>query len=142
MESFSNGQPSSQEKALYTGAPMPCQCDLNGDTIFISSIIGFFGGMGHGIKVFKDSFESYYILYIDDVKPYKHNLTDSVFTDNLSVLSKYQTLRLTEKPVFKSGQHLTGLLTFTSKDFYERPVGDKIDTNYVRGKMFFTCQVK
>ena len=142
MESFENGKPASQEKALYTGAPMPCECVFSRDTIYISSIVGFFGGSGHGIKIFKDSFESFYVNYTDDVKPFKYNLTDTSFTDNLAVMSKYQTLRLEEKPAFKIGQQLTGLLTFTSRDYYAQSIGDMMDTQYVKGKMFFTCQVK
>src|SRR5688500_3781247 len=76
------------------------------------SAIGFFGGMGIEMKLFQNYFQSSYYLYIDDVKPYKYKLSDKDFTHELFLKSKFQSLILNEQPKFKSGQQITGYLTF------------------------------
>jgi len=142
MQSFSNGSPSSQDSALYIGMPTPCYCTLDKDTLNVKIGIGFFGGMGFETKIFDHSFRSNYFVYTDDVKPYKYNLSDKDFTDNLHLPNKYQSLILNEKPTFQPGQQLTGYLTFTSPSWYETAVKNQLDTNYVQGRFYFTCLIK
>ncbi len=62
------------------------------------------------IKIYKEQFRSDYLFYIDNVKPYKYQLTDTAFTDNLALLSKFQSLTLDQPPSFTPGQQLTGYL--------------------------------
>lgn len=141
-QSFSNGKQSSQDSALYTGMPTPCYCSFDKDTLNVKVGIGFFGGMGFETKIFKNNFQSDYFLYIDDVKPYKYNLSDTDFTGSLYLKNKFQSLVLNEQPTFKAGQQLTGYLTFTSSNWYEKSFGDNIDTNYIKGRLYFTCLTK
>jgi hypothetical protein len=142
MQSFSNGKQSTQDSALYTGMPTLCYCSFDKDTLNVKVGIGFFGGMGFETKIFKNHFQSNYFLYIDDVKPYKYTLFDKDFTDNLYLKNKFQSLVLNEQPTFKAGQQLTGYLTFTSSKWYENSFGDNIDTNYIKGRLYFTCLTK
>jgi hypothetical protein len=142
MQSFSNGEQSSQDSAIFTGMPTPCYCSFDKDTFKVKVGIGFFGGMGFEIKILKNSFQSNYFLYIDDVKPYKYNLSDKNFTDNLYLKNKLQSLILNERPTFKAGQQLIGYLTFTSSKWYENSIGKNIDTNYIKGRLYFTCLTK
>lgn len=141
-QSFSNGKQTTQDSALYKGMPTPCYCSFDNDTLKIKVGIGFFGGMGFEIKVFKNYFQSNYFLYIDDVKPYKYNLSDKEFTDNLCMRNKFQSLILNEEPTFKPGQQLTGYLTFTTPNWYENSFGNNFDTNYIKGNLYFTCLTK
>jgi len=137
MESYSNGKKAPQDSAFYQGLPTPCYFEMTGDTLVFRVGIGFFGGMGVEIAIFKNKFQSSYFLYTDDVKPYKYNLSED-FTNNIRLKSKYQTLILNEQPTFKAGQQLTGYLTFTSPVFFERSL-QNLDSNYVKGKLYFTC---
>lgn len=130
-----------KDKIDKDGFSAQCDCGIFKDTLFINSGIGFFGGAGLSIKVFGNNFQSGFYEYIDDVKPYKLTLT-SEYTDDIFVESKYQYLQLDKQPNFKIGQQLTGYLTMTSKEFFENRFGEKLDTNYVKVIMRFTCLTK
>ena len=141
MQTFKNGKLSSQDSALYKGMPTPCYYTFNKDTITISVGIGFFGGMGFQVKIFRDHFYSNYFLYTDDVKPYKYNLNDKEFTSELYLKNQFQTLIFGAKPTFKPGQQLTGCLIYTSPTYYETAAG-ALDSFYVKGKLYFTCETQ
>ncbi len=141
LQAFENGKPAKVDSAFSRGMPAPCECQVKKDTVFVSMGIGFFGGMGFNVAVFKNSFQSSYYLYIDDVKPYKGNLKDS-FSNDLTVKSKYQYLILDNQPTFQEGQQLSGYLTMTSQNYYENSYGNHLDTNYVVSKIYFTCSTK
>lgn len=141
-QSFSNGKQTTQDSALYKGMPTPCYSSFDNDTLKIKVGIGFFGGMGFEVKIFKDNFQSNYFLYTDDVKPYKYNWSDKEFTDNLYMRNKFQSLTLNKQPTFKPGQQLTGYLTFTTPNWFENSIGNDIDTNYIKGSFYFTCLTK
>lgn len=66
----------------------------------------------------------------------------SEFTDNISVVSKYQYLQLDKEPNYKVGQQLSGYLTLTSNNYFSNNYGEKLDTNFVKAKMKFTCITK
>jgi hypothetical protein len=114
------------EKIESDEIPSLCDCGLLKDTLFINSGVGFFGGAGLSIKIYNDEFKSSFYQYIDNVEPFK-----------LSINSE-----LDKQPDFKIGQHLTGLLTLTSNNFLVNRFGEKIDTNAVKVKMYFTCITK
>jgi hypothetical protein len=135
MENYNNGNQQTGDSAIS----MPCSCFVDKDTIFISMIIGFFGGVGFDIKLFGNNFESNFFIYTDDVKPYKPDLLDTVFYSQLSVKNKFQSLVVDKKPTFKTAQQITGYLTFTSKNFYEKAIYNSLDTAYVKGRLYFIC---
>jgi hypothetical protein len=141
LKAFENGKSATVDSAFYTGMPAPCECLVKDDTVFVNMGIGFFGGMAFNIVITKSDFQSYYYLYIDDVKPYKASLKDS-FSNELTVKSKFQHLIIDHKPTFQEGQQLSGYLTMTSASYYEYSYGQKLDTNYVSGKVYFTCTTK
>ena len=120
---------------------MPCHCNLNGDTLQISMVVGFFGGAGFELQLYKDKFRSNFLLYTDDVKPYKAHLSDTAFSSEVRAESRFQFLVLDEKPAYKPNQQLTGYLTFTSNRFYELSAG-KLDSSYVIAKIYFTCNTQ
>jgi hypothetical protein len=120
---------------------MPCRCALNGDTLRIFMILGFFGGAGFELQLYKDNFRSHFILYTDDVKPFKGHLSDTSFSGEVRPESRFQYLVLDEKPAYKRNQQLTGYFTFTSNRFYEQSAG-KLDSSYVTAKVYFTCNTQ
>lgn len=136
VESINDG-----DKIGKDGFSTLCDCSISMDTLLISSGFGFFGGVAIIVKVFANDFQTDFNEYTDDVKPYKLTL-ESEFTDNITVESKYQYLKFDQQRGFKIGQQLTGFLTLTSKDFFEDDYGEKLDTKYVRVKMYFTCLTK
>lgn len=143
LKEVSNGKENikDEDKIEKDGFSTFCDCGVFKDTLFINSGIGFFGGVGISVKVFSKQFKSAFYEYIDDVKPYKLN-KNSEFTDNISIESKYQYLLFDSEPTNKEGQQLTGFLTLTSNDFFENRFGEKLDTNYVKAQLKFTCKTK
>jgi hypothetical protein len=142
IDVYRNGKVQSKNSAFYEGLPTPCTCELGQDTISITVGLGLFGGLGFDIKVYADKFQSNFFEYTDDIKPYKTNLSDTAFSSQVYQNSKYQSLILDSKPTYKSGQQLTGLLTYTSNNFYEKISDTQLDTSYVTGKIYFTCNVQ
>lgn len=142
MNFYTNEKLSVADSSFVTGFPTQCQCLTDKDTLFISMGIGFFGGLGFNLKLVNHNFYGSFYEYTDDVKPYKSDLNDTAFYDHVEVQNKYQSLILSEKPTFQSGQQLTGYMTFTSKYFYEKKYGNQLDTNFVTGKLYFTCKTR
>jgi hypothetical protein len=104
--------------------------------------VGFFGGIGFTIKIYENSFVSSYYEYTDDVRPYKVNLNDTAFYSSVTVDNRCQSLILDKEPSHKQGEQITGYLTYTTKEYYERKNVDRLDTIYVSGKIYFTCNTK
>ena len=126
---------------LKKGLATQCDCVTRNDTIFISMAFGYFGGGNFNITIIKNSFTSSYSQYIDqNLKLFKTKITDD-FSDNFKVDNKFQFLILDKKPSFKKEEQLTGYLTFTTNHYFEDKV-DKLDTNYIKGHLFFTCKTK
>src|SRR5262245_58769426 len=128
-------------KKFPSAEPMPCGCAIRSDSLLIGTGIGFFGGRFYEIGLSKNEFESGFYIYTDDTKPFKSSLSDS-FSSEAKVKSKYQYLILSEKPTFKPGQQVTGLLTFTMHPLYEDQQNGRLDTTVVSGKLYFTCKTK
>jgi len=126
---------------LKKGLATQCACVTKNDSIFINMPFGLFGGGNFNINIFKNGFTSSYSQYIDDnLKLFKTKIADD-FSDNFSVDNKFQFLILDKKPSFKKDERLTGFLTFTTNYYFEKK-GDKLDTNYVKGHLYFTCLTK
>jgi len=141
LTEVSNGIETIKDKDEKDGISTFCKCEMNKDTIIIYSGVGFFGGAAISIKVYNDQFRSSFYEYADDVKPYKLN-KNSEFTGEISVDSKLQYLQLDKKPTYKIGQQLTGYLILTSNEYFENRYGEKLDTNFVKVEMRFTCETK
>ena len=142
LKSFTNNKLDSGEFFRQDNFPMPCDCYVKNDTIFVDMVIGFMGRNGINIKIFGKKFQSDFFDYSSDDKIYKLNPDDTAFASIAIAKSKYQSLILTEKPTFESGKQITGFLTFTSNNWYERFVGDTLIKKHVSGKLFFTCLTK
>lgn len=142
LESYTNNKLDSGDFSKRESLPMPCTCTISGDTVYVNMGIGFFGGTGFDIILFKNQFSSNYFVYTDDVKPFKSNLSDTSFTDFAVAHSKYQALILNQKPTFQPSQQLTGFLTFTTNKYYTHRWGNNLDTTHVTGKLYFTCNTK
>jgi|JI10StandDraft_1071094.scaffolds.fasta_scaffold447124_1 hypothetical protein len=142
MNFYTNGKLSEIDSAFIKGFPTPCECLIDKDTMFVSMGIGFFGGLGTNLKVFRDRFIGSFYEYTDDVKPYKTNLNDTAFSNYVLVPNKYQHLTLSDMPTWQSDQQLSGLMNFTSNDFYEETYGHVVDSKYVTGKIYFTCKTR
>jgi hypothetical protein len=140
-QTWENGKPAEQDESLSTGMPMPCRCYVSNDSIIIDMSIGFFGGASYEILVMKDSFQSQFVTYADNIKPYKSHRDDTAFSGEAVAKSKYQHLLLSEKPTFRPGQQLTGFLTFTTYPYYEEKFGS-LDSIYEAGRIFFTCATR
>ncbi len=142
LHSFKNGQlQSGGDSNLVTGLPAPCMCYIKKETIFIKTWTGFFGAMGFEIKIFKDEFNSQFIIQIDQPDTYKVNLSDKKFTGQAIVNSRYQNLTFLTKPNFKLDELLTGSLEITTNNYYEKKY-NSIDTLSVSGKIYFTCMTR
>jgi hypothetical protein len=141
MQSDPNHKLYSNEKD--EGFSAPCTCVIRGDSLFINTNIGFFGGNGFNLLLYRDSFQSEFYLYTDDVKPYKSSLSDTAFSEQAVAKSKFQFLIVDKKPTYKAGQQLTGYFTYTSNRFYElnsyAPNATSVDSSYVTGNIYFTC---
>lgn len=91
--------------------------DLKGDTVSITGYFGMTAGLGYQVVLFKDtcivaSFSK------TDVAIYKLQLSDSA-SFGISIPCKKYELTLSEKPTFKKGQVIDGIISLTSEDFYE-----------------------
>lgn len=128
------------DSCFQKGLPAFCDCFTSADTLFISTGAGFFGGFGFYITVEKNSFESSFYEYIDDVKPYKSNLSDTAFTNVIHVKNKYQYLIFEGKPAFKPDEVVIGQLFYTTKPYYEEDNSLNLRNIFVKGKIFFTCR--
>jgi hypothetical protein len=138
MTRYTNGNPGRGDSVLA----FPCFCAIENDTLYMSMVVGFFGGDGLWIKLNGKDFESGYLTYTDDVKPYKTDLSDTAFYGIIYVNSRFQNLVINKKPTFKTGQQLSGHLTFTTRNYYEKNIGTQLDTAYVAGRLYFTCHTR
>lgn len=137
LTAYENGKQERMDSIFKLGMGTPCSCLVNKDTIFINMGIGFFGGMALKMEITRKGFQSNYYEYMDSEEIYKLTPNGN-FINNIDVKNKYQYLILDKHPVFEDNQKLNGYLTFTTPDYYEKS-HEKLDTNYVSGKIYFTC---
>jgi hypothetical protein len=140
LQTTRNNKPESEGLDTTTGIPAICICYTYKDTITIKPGIGFFGGMGLIIKVSKNDFNSRYFLFIDQDDTFKSKLSDKKFTGQIVVDNSYQKLVLLKKPDFSLGEQITGLLDFTTYNYYEKRNQNTVDTLSHIGKVYFTCK--
>jgi hypothetical protein len=141
LYAYINGElQKNSDSSFQKGLPAFCDCFTSADTLFISTGAGFFGGFGFFITIEKNSFESSFYEYIDDVKPYKSSLSDTAFTNVVHVKSKYQYLILERKPAFKPDDIVSGQLFYTTDPYYDDGNSTKLQEIYIEGKILFTCR--
>lgn len=141
-DEFINEKKQLKDTSLNHGLAVPCQCYTKSDTLYIKMEIGFFGGFAFKIKIYGENFESGYLEYTDDVKPYKSNLNDTAFYSYAQVNNKFQYLIIQDKPTFTIGQQIMGLLTFTTNNYYEKTPPNSLNTIFLSGKIYFTCKTR
>jgi hypothetical protein len=142
IESYTNDKLNERNTTEDKGFSTSCECYLDKDTLNINMTIGFFGGAGFKLQVFRKSFEASFIQWTDAEEAYKSDLNDTAFYDHAIVKGKYQYLILNDKPTFRSRQQLIGYLTITSNNYYEQSSENSLDTNYVTGKLYFACKTR
>jgi hypothetical protein len=142
LEEFKNGESQQVDSGFDTGLSAPCMCYLNNDTINIKTFVGFFGAFGFLIKIYKDDFNSQYIVSIDQDETYKSDSSASKFSNQAVVKNKIQKLILSTKPNFKLDEQITGVLEFKTNDYYEKVNETSVDTLFETGKIYFTCKTR
>jgi hypothetical protein len=96
---------------------------LDGDTINITGFMGMFAGFGYQIALFKDTCIVRHFMK-SDAEIYKLNKTDSL-TFGVSVPCKTYKLTLTNKPSFKKGDIVEGVIELMSDEYYEVANGNE-----------------
>lgn len=139
---YRNGNLQLRDSLLENGFPTACTCFTDHDTVFVRMNLGFFGGLGFNIDITEHNFTSGCHIYTDDNASFKASPEDTVFQNHIRCESKFQHLVLNNKPEFKPGQHLTGFLKITTKEFYEKKYQQSLDSVYISGRIYFTCRVK
>ncbi len=142
MNSYNNGKINPRDTAFHLGLPIPCDCTVSNDSMFVFMNFGFLGGFGFNIGVVGNKFQSQFFEYIDDVKPYKISISDTVFNNYIQVDNTTQSLILDKKPTFAIGQQITGFLTFSSSTYVEKTTANSLENKYVSGYSYFTCKTR
>ena len=88
------------------------------DTIHIIGFAGMFAGFGFYLDLFKDSCSITHLAK-SDAEIYKMNKSDTILTFGLSVPCPQKNLTLVNKPTFKEGEIIEGILELTSQDYWE-----------------------
>jgi hypothetical protein len=96
---------------------------LDGDTINITGFMGMFAGFGYQIALFKDTCIVRHFMK-SDAEIYKLKKTDSL-AFGISVPCKTYKLTLTNKPTFKKGDIVEGIIELTSDEYYEVANGNE-----------------
>lgn len=96
---------------------------LHGDTILIAGFMGMFSGFGYQIELNKDRCSIHHFVS-SDAKIYKLKTTDSL-AYGISVPCKSSKLTLIEKPIFKKGEIVSGIIELKSEEYYEVTNGEE-----------------
>ena len=91
---------------------------IKNDTIHIIGFAGMFAGFGFYLDLFKDSCTITHLAK-SDAEFYKLNKSDTALTFGLSVPCPYKNLTLVNKPTFKEGEIIEGIIELTSSDYWE-----------------------
>ena len=91
---------------------------IKNDTIHIIGFAGMFVGFGFYLDFFKDSCTITHLAK-SDAEIYKMNKSDTTLTFGLSVPCPHKTLTLVNKPTFKEGEIIEGIIELTSQDYWE-----------------------
>ena len=104
------------------GKPLDCytQSVLSNDTIYITGHM--YGDIGYGflLALFKDSCILTSFAYSDSAI-YKYNKSDTTLLAFIPVPSSTQKLTLSNTPLYKEGEIVSGLVELESKAFYSGP---------------------
>ena len=140
MSDYENGTMDEGDGPVQSSVPSYCFMDK--DTLFISMGISWTSGYAFNVKIFGDQFQGSYYLQADgNEKPYKLS-TRGPGLNEITIKNKYQSLILDKKPSFKPGEQINGYLTYTTDTYYEKGDENKLNAEYVSGKLYFTCTVR
>ena len=101
--------------------------ELSGDTINITGFAGMFAGFGYQIALFRDTCMVRHFAK-SDAEIYALHKNDSL-NFGVAVPCKTYKLTLSERPTFKQGEVLEGIIELTSEDYYEVANGDSKKCN-------------
>ncbi len=124
LEEFQHDIKQHTDPVFAKGAPAPCMCFLDKDTINIKTWLGFFGGYVFLLKIYKDEFNLSYIPSMDE-SIYKADLSDTMFHHEVIVNSKLQKMVLLEKPDFRLNEQITGFVEFTTNGYYVKRMEER-----------------
>jgi len=96
---------------------------LDGDTISITGFMGMFAGFGYQVALFRDTCIVRHFIK-SDAEIYKLKKPDSL-TFGVSVSCVTYKLILTNKPTFKKGDIVEGIIELMSDDYYEVANGNE-----------------
>jgi hypothetical protein len=108
-----------------TGKSGECfnMASLEGDTINITGFMGMFAGFGYTITLYKDTCIVRHFSK-SDAEIYKLHKNDSL-KFSVWVPCKSYSLTLAEKPGFKKGEVVQGIIELVSEDYYEAANGEE-----------------
>jgi len=106
-DSYTNGK-SFESRTMST---------LEGDTANITGFLGMFAGLGFQITLYRDTCIIRHFAK-SDAEIYKLNKSDSL-TFGVSVPCKSYKLILVNKPTFKKGDVIEGIIELSSENYYE-----------------------
>jgi len=110
---------------------------LEGDTISITGFMGMFAGFGYTIELYRDTCIIRHFSK-SDAEIYKLNKNDSL-EFGVSVPCKTYSLMLAQKPSFKKGEIVEGIIELTSDEYYE--VANGVERKYkMQLKSWFKTQ--
>ena len=137
-----NNVPEKLDSLAQKGHITPCDCYLKGDNLRIHAGTGAMGGFGIDIIVHEKQFSSGFYIYMNAIKPYKAEITDSSFHHTVNVLNEDALFILQQSPKFELGEIINGYLSFKSRPFYEQLQSEQLDKRRVEGRMYLTCKVR
>lgn len=142
MDILANGKTGPKDSISEKGFPTQCSCFISNDTLFVVMGVGFFGGFNLHVDLNKDKFQTRFFTYYTKTKQFKSAPSDTAFTNSVEVKGKYQHLVLDKKPTYQPGQQITGYLTLTTNNYYEKNYQEKLDSVMVSSRVYFTCKTR
>lgn len=151
LRSFANNsiQDSTMFGEIYF--PWECVCQLEDNQIKIETGWWVFGGTLIEINLNDRTYRSTFIEDAHESTPYKYSLQDSILVNEVTLAIEKSTLTLRQKPTFKIGEFIEGLIELETPIYYVDALyndglsggrGDKMDEMITRGKIFFTCELR
>src|SRR5690242_3076504 len=94
------------DRTLMSDFPIPCECTLKQDTIFITTAAGMMSGLGIKIIVQKDHFASVFFEEADNTPLFKMDNINNEYLDRIVVPAEKQRLTFLKKPFFNGNETL------------------------------------
>jgi len=118
-----------------------CMCYSLKDTIYVTSIMGFFAGLGVSIVINKEDFYSKFFEEADGTEIFKVQKDDTTYSDKIFVFANQQKMSLFKKPSLTNNETVIGNLVAEFKPFYELKSKKLIERKY-RANIYFRCTLR